>query len=176
MNERVFQQEIRNSIKYFCPGSHYQKIPDPQRSFDNTSYRPYDAFCLNKKNFVAFEYKQMKKPKSFPFDMVLDHQVYNLANVMANLTPAYILINYRFIFSEKQMQKYQTIQNKYNFTIAFRIDWYMTIKTILQDMLNIKSISFEEYIWPFYQQKNNMIVEWIKHKDIWIWDMKKIIK
>jgi penicillin-binding protein-related factor A (putative recombinase) len=176
MNEKIFQQEIRNSIKFFYPGCHYQKIPDPYKKFEDISRRPYDAFCLDNNNFFAFEYKQMKNPESFPFKNVQDHQVYNLANVMANLNPAYILINYRFIFSEKQMQKYGATQNKYNFIVAFRIDWYITIKTILQDMLNIKSISFEKYIWPIYQQKNNMLIEWIKHKDNWMWDMRKLLK
>jgi len=179
LNEKHFQQEFRESIKFFYPFCHYHKIPDPTRKdFEGESYtikRPYDAFYIYKDDFVAFEYKMIKKPESFAFNRVDDNQIYHLLEVNQSFNVGLIVVNYRFSFTEKQMKKYNTDKSKHNFCIIFEIKEFMKFKYFYYNYLNKKSIDFE-YIWDLYNKKANSILEWIKIEDKWVWDVRKIFK
>lgn len=176
MDEKIFQNEIRSSINYLYPLADYTKIPDPVGKIaEQTIKRPYDAFYIYQNKFVAIEYKQMKQPLGFPFDKVQEHQIYNLTKIKSTFNHAYILINYRFQFSDVQMKKYKTDQSKHNFAICFDIIDYIIQRICYRDFLNRKSIPFEEF-WEVYQKKTKALIEWTKHKDTWIWDLRKILE
>ncbi|MDD5589215.1 MAG: hypothetical protein PHP92_04125 [Candidatus Nanoarchaeia archaeon] len=176
MDESIFQAEIRESIKYLYPVSHYKKIPDPSKfDVNNTIKRPYDGYFVSRDQFVSFEYKIIKEPISFPFDRVDDNQIYNLLCVAQNFQLALLLINYRFNLSEKQMQKYSVENDKHNFTLCLEIAKFLQLKKLYKHFLFKKSIPFE-YIWELYQKKSNLIINWEKIGEQYIWNLKPIIE
>lgn len=176
MDESIFQAEIRESIKYLYPVSHYKKIPDPSRfDVNNTIKRPYDGYFVNRNQFVSFEYKIMKEPASFPFDNVDDNQIYNLLHVSQNFQLALLLINYRFNLSAKQMEKHTIEDSKHNFVLCLEIAKFLQLKNLYKNFLFKKSIPFE-YIWELYQKKSSLIINWEKIGERYIWNLQPIIE
>jgi penicillin-binding protein-related factor A (putative recombinase) len=173
MKETVFQNEIRKSIKFFYPMAHYKKIPDPSiRDINQTAKRPYDSYYVYKDIFIAIECKQMKKPEAFPFMKVENHQVYNLLNVRSGFNVGLLLINYRFLFSEKQMEKYGTEQKKHNFAVVLDVKEYTNL-IYMHKHLNKKSIPFQLF-WQLYKNNHHTIMHWEKINNVLVWNIKKI--
>ncbi len=175
MNESIFKQEIRESLNFFNPACHYEKIPDPSSGFNQTVKRPYDGYYVYKDKFIAFEYKMIKQPNSFPFDKVEDHQIYNLLKAKQSFNEGFVLINYRFSFSQFQMDKYETNISKNNFTFLIDISDFVQLKYLYEKFLLKKSIPFE-YVWDLKKNNSNSIIEWMKIKDKWVWNISKILE
>lgn len=171
MDEKIFQQEFRKSIKFFNPNCHYVKIPDPSATTaERTIKRPYDAFYIYKEKFIAFEYKMMKSPEGFPFDRVEENQIFGLTKAYQSFNNAYLIINYRFEFTEKQMKKYEIDISKQNFCFCCEILKFLQLQYWYLNFLNSKSLPFE-YVWELKEQKSPMILEWTKISDVYVWNI-----
>ncbi len=176
MNEKQFQNEIRSSIQYLFPAAHYVKIPDPSKmDINQTNKRPYDAYYIFHNVFIAFEYKQIKEAKSFPFDRVENHQVYNLLEVNQGFNHGYVLINYRFSLTEKQMKKLDTQSKKHNFSVLLDISYFVLLRNFYLGICGKKSLPFE-VIWKWHKEGRNTIIFWEKMKDKHIWNLKNILQ
>jgi len=177
MRESIFQSEIKRSIDALMGHSHYHKIPDVYAKGDFETKRPYDCYVFYNKEFCALELKQIRECKSFPFENVEPHQIYYLQKVKQNLGLAYVVINYRFSPSQKQMKKYKLKENKYNFTIAIDIDYFTYIRVCYKDR---KSWPVCDILTHYKDNTHNFgltFITWEKMRNIntYIWRIDKLL-
>lgn len=116
--ESTFANEIKRSFDRISKQEplFYLKIPDSFGMERFTSVKFFDAFVVNKSNFIAIEYKLVKGTTSFSFNRVREIQEAALWSINEAGGISYIIINYR--------------KQKFNVAFAFYIHDYLNIKEI----------------------------------------------
>lgn len=110
MKEKDFQSEVTRSILWLeqqlGEPLHYMKIPDapmgPNARF--ASVKGYDAFLVHRGRFIALELKLSKGP-SISFDRVNDVQDNFLSEVVQAGGLAWILVNFRVTWSQREIKR-----------------------------------------------------------------------
>lgn len=173
--EKNFQTEWTRSIKKFFPRGHYYKIPDPSaktrkdgRKVVRASKRPYDNYILVNGKFYAFELKIVNKCESFRFSIFADHQIKNLKEVYNNGGNGFMVVNYRFVPTRAQANKYSLPVQNYNFCFLMDIKYLELVKEELGT--NYIPINF---LMNLYADKSASGVVRVLHRqgyntDIWL--------
>ena len=145
-SERVFQSEIRQSLRTLPGPKHYFKIPD------SGFICPYDAYLVYCRKFYALEYKISKNTISIPWVNLFsgrEHELLELKKAREAGAGALILIN---IFNPR----------KWNYVLAMDVAQYEFIKSFISPKKSIKlddpmlkEVTWlekdSEGLWPLYE-------------------------
>jgi len=161
MRERIFQQEIRDSVLTLWPSAFYHKLTDTP-IFKGSKIRfshpkPFDCFFVIEGVFYALELKQFRENAPIPFTIVKPHQIEGLLGAERGGGAAYILINYR-ITSEKNGKAI-------NQTIAIKPELWKKVKETAKS-LSASSLRFKQIKqWMFSSVEIERIT--IRSKRVW---------
>ena len=109
MNERIFLNEVKESVNALWPLAFYHKISDSPifkgSKMRFTLPKPFDCFFLLNGVLHAVEAKQVRENESIKLTLVEPHQISGLFSVINNGGTGHILLNYRVVNDTEKSNK-----------------------------------------------------------------------
>lgn len=155
MNEKYFQQEIRNSVVSLYSDAFFHKFTDVV-GIRFVHRKPFDCIIFKDGQLTALELKQIKTGGRFSFLRIAEHQIENLVKIEKCGGKSFIVINYRFLHDDGY---------KVNKVFAIRIS-----KIVNFIETGIKSLKYQQVV------ENSTELDRMTFLDkTYGWDIRKIL-